>query len=167
MWLIWWMACTGEHAGKDSACDLCAGGCEQSAEGNLNGDHIEGGLTYEDPPPMGGDHDPCWAKWGVHTEEVGDEHWVHNLEHGGVVFLYTCPEGCADEIATLTGLVEGYGPTALLSPYAALPVRFAAVSWGHRLLQDCLDTDTMRTFYKEHVDQAPESTTASPSEGCM
>lgn len=166
MWFVLLLACSGGRTSSPD-CDLCDGGCEEQAAGALSQDHVSGGVDYADPPPMGGEHDPCWAPWGVHEEEVPDENWVHNLEHGGIVFLYDCPDGCPDEVALLTGLVEGYGPTALLSPYGAMETRFAAVSWGYRLLQDCLDTDTMRDFYKEHVDDAPESTTAAPDTGCM
>ncbi len=31
---------------------------------------------------------------------------MHNLEHGGVVFLYNCPLGCEDEIADLQSVME-------------------------------------------------------------
>ena len=156
------LGCTGE----DKDCDLCAGGCEETIQ-SRDASHETGYLDYDDPPPTGGDHNPCWAAWGVHSEEVRDEFWVHNLEHGGVAFLYNCPEGCADDVATLEGYVLTLGPTALLTPYAALPTRYAAVAWEHRLLQDCLDLGAMQAFYQDHVDNGPESSTSSPSEGCM
>lgn len=53
------------------------------------------------------------------------------------------------------------------APYASLPTRFAAVSWGRRLLTDCFDEAQMEAFYAEHVDNAPESITSNPlSEYC-
>lgn len=165
MILLLMLACSDVN--KDTECDLCGGGCEESARGKLSSAHVEGEVAYEDPPPMGGDHNACWAEWGVYTTELDDERWVHNMEHGGIVFLYRCPDGCDEEVALLTSLVQSYGPTAILTPYEALPVNFAAVSWGHRLLSDCLDLDALRNFYTAHVDQGPESSTASPGEGCM
>lgn len=147
-------------------CDLCGGGCVQHEEPTTR-EHVDGDIVYDDPPPMGGNHNACWAEWGVHTEEVGDEHWVHNMEHGGVVFLYNCPDGCDEEVTELTQYVTSVGSLALLTPYSEMPYRFAAVSWGWRLLQDCLDMDTMDVFYTNHVGEGPESSSANPPDGCM
>lgn len=174
MWLWLALACTGGgpaskgaggHLDSSADCDLCGGGCVDYEDVG-SASHVEGEVAYETYPPMGGDHDACWAEWGVHTTAVADENWVHNLEHGGVVFLYDCPEGCDGEVSQLSAYVTALGPTALLTPYAEMDVKFAAVSWGWRLLQDCLDMSTMQTFYSVHVDHGPESSTASPS-GCM
>lgn len=129
--------------------------------------HVPGGIDYDDAPPVGGPHDPCWADWGVHAEELPDERWVHNLEHGGIVFLYNCPDGCAADVAALEGLAAELGAFTILTPYAALPTRFGVVAWEHRLLLDDADLDAMRCFYLDHVDRAPESTVADPSESCM
>jgi hypothetical protein len=38
--------------------------------------------------PTSGEHYPVWARWRIHTEIVPRGYWVHNLEHGAVVFLY-------------------------------------------------------------------------------
>lgn len=156
----------GEPLDSSSDCDLCSGGCVENIEPTSHA-HVEGDVVYDDPPPTGGDHNACWADWGVHAEEVGDEHWVHNMEHGGVIFLYNCPDGCDDDVAAMANYVTSLGPTALMTPYAAMPYRYATVSWGWRLLQSCLDLETMKSFYNAHVDQAPESSTAYPSDGCM
>lgn len=156
----------GEPLDSSATCDLCEGGCLQNVEPS-SASHVEGDVIYEDPPPTGGDHNACWADWGVHTEAVPDENWVHNMEHGGVIFLYNCPDGCDAEVAELTNYVVSLGPTALLTPYAEMPYRFAATSWGWRLVLDCYDRDALHTFYNQHVDQAPESSTSYPAEGCM
>src|SRR5260221_8549375 len=60
-------------------CDAC-----EDAKCVTSYNHVLGPVSYPDPPPVGGDHYPCWAKWGVHTEVVPPERWVHNLEHGGI-----------------------------------------------------------------------------------
>lgn len=173
--LLLWLACGGEDQLGDEGqglldsgpgCDLCAGGCVEQEEPTSR-EHVEGELDYADPPPMGGNHSACWAAWGVHQTEVPDEQWVHNLEHGGVVFLYACPDGCAEELGELSAFVTARGSRALLTPYAALPWRFAAVAWGWRLGQDCLDMEAMETFYTNHVDEGPERSSAAPAEGCM
>lgn len=175
MWLLLALACSGGrgdtpggggHLDSTADCDLCGGGCVDF-EDIGSASHVEGEVAYDTYPPMGGDHNACWTEWGVHTAEVPEENWVHNLEHGGVVFLYQCPDGCDAEVEQLAGYVTALGPTAVLTPYSAMDVRFAAVSWGWRLEQDCLDMSTMQTFYAAHVGNGPESSTASPSSGCM
>ena len=167
---MWWtllLACTGETTPKVDACAICDGGCLEETIPSEPASHVTGGVDYTDTPPTGGDHDPCWAAWGVHDEPVPDESWVHNLEHGGVVFLYRCPEGCAEDVADLAAHIEALGPTALLTEYDQMAYSFGAVAWEHRLQLDCYDWGTLEAFYEAHVDQGPESSTASPSSGCM
>jgi hypothetical protein len=103
----------------------------------------------------------------VHEAELADERWVHNLEHGGVVFLANCPEGCPRAWDRLVAMVEGLGPQVILSPYAAMEWRFAAVAWGWRQEFSCVDEAAMEDFHRQHVDDAPESSTSDPSESCM
>lgn len=128
--------------------------------------HVTGDVVYADPPPVGGDHNACWAKWDVYEDELADERWVHNLEHGGVVFLYRCPDGCRAEIDTMKVFVSGR-TQALMTPYAALPTRFAVVAWGVRLTTNCFDMPAFQRFYNEHVDNAPESLAADPQRSCL
>jgi hypothetical protein len=101
----------------------------------------------------------------VHESEVPDERWVHNLEHGAVVFLYHCPDGCPTEVLALEALAAAR-PFALVMPYAALPERFAAVAWGHRLRSECFDQDAFQEFYDTYFNRAPESLTNPPPSGC-
>ena len=128
--------------------------------------HVTGKIAYASEPPAGGSHNPCWTRWGVHEEPAQVERWVHNLEHGGVVFLYDCPDGCDDAVELLQSLV-GKRQHALLTPYVHLPARFAVVSWGYRLVSECFDLAAFEAFYEAHVDRAPESITAGPSTGCL
>lgn len=127
--------------------------------------HINGPLDYPDKPPVGGNHNPCWARWGVHERELAAERWVHNLEHGGVVFLFRCETGCATEALALASIVE-QNPQAILTPYAALPTRFAAVSWGVRLTSDCFDQARFQRFYDEHVGNGLEQVSSNPPSSC-
>jgi hypothetical protein len=146
---------------------LCAscGGCEQVQTVGTNNYHTTDPIDYSDPPPTSGPHDPCWARWGVHDTAVPDERWVHNLEHGGVVFLYHCPDGCSADIATLTQLVNARDRT-VLTEYDALPGRFAVVAWGHRLIADCVDATAFAKFYTENFDHGAESEDAQPDDSC-
>jgi hypothetical protein len=146
-----------------SDANVCGVRLEQLPVASAN--HVPGEIDYPDPPPVGGDHNECWAKWGVYEDELADERWVHNLEHGGVVFLYHCPDGCQNEVDTMTTFVRGR-TQALLTPYAALPTRYAVVAWGVRLLTNCFDMPKFRQFYTDRVDDAPESLPDDPPRPC-
>jgi hypothetical protein len=156
----------GATGGANGGAMLCtpSGDCEEElAVPNAN--HMAGNIDYPDAPPVGGTHNPNWAAWGVHAEPVPDECWVHNLEHGGVVVLYNCPEGCAEDVAQLEAFVADHRRT-LLTEYPEMPKRYAAVSWGHRLSMDTLDLDSLNTFYTLHFDMAPESLDNPPQGSC-
>lgn len=146
--------------------ELCAscGGCAETIP-VLSRTHVTGPIEYPDPPPAGGDHDPCWAKWGVHTDTVATRNWVHNLEHGGVVFLYDCPDGCDTDLAALTALAKTNQRT-LLTRYPGLRTRFALVAWGKRLLSDCVDVVAFQAFYDASFNHGPEAIGSDPPSSC-
>lgn len=157
-----------DHVASDTGVEPNCTDCDQTCEESVpisSATHIEGDIDYPSLPPAGGDHNGCWAPWGVHDLEVRPENWVHNLEHGGVILLYNCEDDCPTEVAALTDFSASHGHT-LLTPYAELPGRFAAVSWGHRLVSSCLDMDAIAAFYTSHVDRAPESVTSDPPTSC-
>jgi hypothetical protein len=151
-------------SGAGTVCTACDGVCEEAVEVH-SALHIDGDLGYGDPPPASGDHNDCWAPWGVHTDELRPENWVHNLEHGGVVLLTHCPDGCDADIATLSSFATGKSQV-LVSPYSRMSARFAAIAWGHRLLSSCLDMNAVAAFTAAHIDRAPESIASGPPSGC-
>lgn len=152
-----------DAAARGGVCSAC-GRCEEVFPVTSRV-HTTAPVQYLDPPPTNGAHNPCWARWGVHATEVLDDRWVHNLEHGGVVFLYNCPQGCADDIAALERFASAQRRT-LVSPYAALPTRFGVVAWSHRLLTDCVDEAAFAAFYDANFDHGVESTDAQPDASC-
>jgi hypothetical protein len=155
---------------SSTECDACGGACTEEVITYESRGHL-GPIEYLDSPPAGGDHDGCWAEWGVHDDELAPRNWIHNLEHGGVVILYDCPDGCVEDITTLSSYVEGVegveGALVILTSYTGLPTQFAAVAWQHRILLECADTDALDTFIEENGDQAPESVAAGPPASCM
>lgn len=171
------VACSGESGEppdsgvsyEEAACDACSGDCVETSASSFTASHVEGDLDYAQEPPMGGDHNSCWADWGVHEVEVAAESWVHNLEHGGIVVLTNCSgETCGAEWDSLVAWVEA-APVGrvLLTPYAAAPHPYTAVSWGHRIEMGCLDLSAVQAFYDAHVAQGPEDVTSGPSAACM
>jgi hypothetical protein len=163
--VIWLLACT-EPEPVSETCDTCGGDCQEDTFPTSSAQHVEGEVDYETYPPTSGNHDACWATWGVHTEPVADENWVHNLEHGGVVFLWDCTDCDADVDALNAWVATLPAGRALSTPYSEMDAAFAAVSWGHRLLLGCLDLDALQAFYDANVDHAPEDSTSEPGVTC-
>jgi len=77
-------ACKGEPL--EGSCDAPDGAVFQDNE-SWKHENDPGAHVYEANPPSSGPHYPVWASWGVHDDVVERGQWVHNLEHGGVVFL--------------------------------------------------------------------------------
>ena len=86
--------------------------------------------TYNSTPPTSGPHYESLARWGIHTEPVQNELQVHNLEDGGVMVQYNCPEGCPDVIDDLAAIVQRYDRQVILAPYPDMDARIALTAWG-------------------------------------
>ncbi len=134
-------------------------------------------IDYPDNPPAGGNHYYVWAAYQSYPFVVPRGFWVHDLEHGGIVYTYNCPDGCDDEVAQMQALIDALpvDPTCLsslqqpprrvvLTPDPLLNVRWAASAWGHTIAADCLDTDRFTQFYLNHFGQGPE--VFDPTLGC-
>ena len=70
------------------------------------------------------------AQWGIHTDPIPNELQVHNLEDGGVMVQYNCPDACPDLVAQLAGVVERYPSLVILAPYPDMDARIALTAWG-------------------------------------
>ena len=151
-------------------CNACGGHClEEEMSYDEVRFHTAAPLVYCDGPPTGGPHDSCWGDWGTYSDEpLEARHWVHNLEHGAIVFLYNCPSGCDDELADLMAYLETYEPKTIVTPYPSMNARFAMVAWEHRLLTDCVDAAAFDDFFERLYNQGPEPIPEiDPPSGCM
>ena len=81
---------------------------------------------YNSDPPTSGPHLPYIAPWGIHTEPIPRQLQVHNLEDGGVMVQYNCPDGCPDLVAKLEAIVSGYNRQVILAPYPGMKTRLDA-----------------------------------------
>lgn len=149
---------------SDTPCAACGGDCRLEELAYAFSYHTTTPIAYTSTPPAGGPHHPCWTSFGAHRDRVEDEHWVHNLEHGGVAMLYAC-DGCA-EVSEVEGTATS-SPFGLALPYDELRGPFAVVSWGWRLTLGCWDADVAGAFLLDHQDRAPESVLADPGADCM
>jgi hypothetical protein len=113
-------------------------------------------------PPTSGPHCSNTAPCRVHEAALNPCVWLHNLEHGHAVFLYNCPEGCPDVIATLDALRQEVPlgtngvARALIAPSPHLPSRVAALLWRRSWLSDSADPEALRCFLKLQDEDAPE-----------
>lgn len=132
---------------------------------SMGGQHVQIGqqhAAYDSMPPTSGPHWDTPADWGVYHDPVPEERWVHNLEHGGIVILYNCPQDCPDLIAKLDALFKTaprskLGNVKLLvTPYSKISNRLTLVAWNYYLPLDDYDDAVVRGFMLNHLDKAPE-----------
>jgi hypothetical protein len=128
-------------------------------------------VDYATNPPSGGDHWPTWAAYAKHDTPVPREMYVHNLEHGAVVFAYRCASSCPDVVKALSDtydlvgdgicLVPG-GPVArvLLTPDPDLDTPIAITAWGKTYTATCIDKPSMKAFLVKAYGYGTEATCA-------
>ena len=102
--------------------------------------------TYNSSPPTSGPHYTTIAPWGIHAEPIPNELQVHNLEDGGVMVQYNCPNGCDDLVEKLTGVVEGYDEQVILAPYPDMDTRIALTAWNRIDTFDAFDEKRIVAF---------------------
>ena len=114
-------------------------------------------IAYEANPPHSGPHYPSATYWGLHESTVDRGTYVHNLEHGGIVFAYNCTD-CNDELRTFADLVaERPDMRILVTRDVDLPTRFAAISWTWSWTFESVDRDALMCFIDQHEGFAPEN----------
>ena len=155
----------------DPACKTgprAAGACDQPTvrhdemAPDVSAQHIEDEtpITYAVSPPTLGDHRGAWAKWGEYSY-LPPQRWLHNMEHGGIVFLY---DPCVTDVMVnaLRTFAHGVaddssGPFRwVMTPYPGLGSQVAVLAWGWAWMSECVDTAAMTTFIEAHYRQATE-----------
>jgi hypothetical protein len=101
---------------------------------------------YNSEPPTSGPHLPYIAPWGIHTEPIPRQLQVHNLEDGGVMVQYNCPEACPDLVGKLKAIVSGYDHQVILAPYPGMKTRIALTAWTRLDAFDEFDERRVRRF---------------------
>ncbi|MDP9067200.1 MAG: DUF3105 domain-containing protein [Actinomycetota bacterium] len=128
--------------------------------------HTDGPVSYQDSPPVSGQHAPQSVDCGVYAEPVPNESMVHNLEHGAVGLLYR-PDTNPEDIKTLESIVGEYEDSVFSMPYVGTmdsPITIAA--WGHTMELDSAERDSVREFIDEfrRGGDAPEANTPNVCE---
>jgi hypothetical protein len=146
----------------------------------LPGLHVPVGsdiTSWSSNPPSSGPHYPIWAAYQAYSSAVPRGYYVHDLEHGAIVFLYNCGDaGCPDTVAALQAAADALPPgleagaadplcaaagegirvRAVLSPDPLLDVPLAAAAWGWTYKANCIDLPSLKAFAAAHYAQAPE-----------
>ena len=136
---------------------------------------------YTSCPPASGIHyappgGPITARYYGPDDATTPQGWIHNLEHGGLVILYSCDKGACDD-ATQQQLQDLF-KTFPNSPVCNIPrgnvgpviARFeemkapiAALLWGRVLFQQKLDTQQILDYFNTQAElKNPEPQCARP-----
>lgn len=124
-------------------------------------------VTWSSNPPVTGSHYPIWAAYDRAYTQLDRGYYLHDAEHGAIVFLYNCPDGCPDTVTALEAVVQAM-PT---DPMCTAPVRqravvtsdpllpagvtVAAVAWDNWYTATCTDS-FLGQFASEHYGAGPE-----------
>ena len=178
-------ACGPGAAGQTSACPAAkvgtagAAGAVSPADGGtctaVVAQHPDEGavhvdcttqLLYGTNPPSSGNHYPIWANYKTYAAPVPWGHLVHSLEHGAIVIVYNCPDGCADEVARAQAFIDALpldpectAPDVrrvILAPAPTLDVRWAASAWTWTLRASCFDETAFGAFVAAHYNMGRE-----------
>jgi hypothetical protein len=135
-------------------------------------EHVADGspLTYRYYPPASGPHYPSPQPAGVYRQEVPEGNWIHSLEHGYIVALVKCPDGCPDTFNQLEDLYKNGLPQSerfktvkfVVTPYskpftdANKEAPITLLGWNRELMLQSVDRDKIIAFYEKYVDKGPE-----------
>ena len=121
--------------------------------------HTAGRIT----PPCIGRHREQWARWGEYAY-CPPQRWVHNLEHGGVVFLYD-PCLTPESVCAIRQYVAKWqahfsrkreGFRFVMTPFKDLMRSVSVVAWGRLFASDCFNVRAMDRFITENYRHAWE-----------
>jgi hypothetical protein len=126
-------------------------------------------VAYRANPPASGPHYPVWARYQEHASAVARPYWVHNLEHGAVVFLYR-PDAPAAVVSALRAAFQSLpnDPAcghrrALMTPDPLLPTVTAVVAADFVIAADCVNAGLLRDFAVGRRGRGPEPVCADGS----
>ncbi|XP_043910387.1 tumor protein p53-inducible protein 13 isoform X1 [Protopterus annectens] len=118
---------------------------------------MEERIVYNETIPNSGPHRPKWAKYGEYIY-CPPQRWVHNLEHGGIAFLYhPCVHPRLKEELSL--LARACMRKHVVTPYHNLSQEWpiALVAWGKTLEMSAVDLREAPTWLRRNVNRAYES----------
>ena len=166
------LAACADHATRKPPPDPCNGDDRaRRADGRLARTSTIGTMvTWTSNPPTSGPHYPVWAAYDQHYEDLARGYWLHDLEHGAVVYAYRCDAGCPDVAAQLDAIVKtsrptGPAPRRSTSARSSSPIRCCRTTTrstrsrgASSTAAQCADPATLEEFYYDHAASGPEDT---------
>jgi hypothetical protein len=147
--------------------------------------HIQAGdkVTYPICPPASGKHVNKTGFGPLEPKVYGPDDaslpngWIHNLEHGGLVLLYSCEKGACDatSIQALRDAAAGFPASAIcglpagtvgpvVARFEQMPTKYAALVWDRALYLDTLDTAKVYDFYLRYGERISDGKFIAPPE---
>jgi len=130
--------------------------------------HIQVGAAhqpYNSDPASSGPHyadSSAPTPWGVYTQEVPEEVFLHNQEHGGGVITYK-PDLPSDQVRKLQALFappysnSNFKPNkAIVTPRSKNTKPIQIASWTRTLSLDSYDENILMQYYLGNVGKSPE-----------
>lgn len=152
---------------------------------DLGRGHIGVGEVQRYPlcPPASGKHinqtgsGPIAVRVYGPDDDARPQGWIHNLEHGGMVILYSCDgDGCSDTgQAALRDLFATFPPGPIcgtpagsvgpvIARFDEMATPYAAMVWGQILPLQTLDREQIFAFWNQQGERTnPEPLCARPS----
>jgi hypothetical protein len=128
-------------------------------------------VEYSSNPATSGPHDGRWATYGEHAQPIEPRLYVHNLEHGAVVFFYRCDllPDCPAAVEALRRAASaipydlscrttGVRSRTLIVPSPDIDVPIAAAVWGKLYKSECVDPKSLGDFAFDNYGKGPEDT---------
>lgn len=125
-------------------------------------EHVQGPVSYDQTPPVGGPHNPTWLNCGIYTEPVPNENAVHDLEHGAVWVTYD-PSLPAATVAKLRDLMPS--TYTVLSPYPGLPGKIVLSAWNAQVTVSSVTDARISQFFESYWKSAKAPEPGAPCTG--
>src|SRR3954447_1846914 len=146
---------------KTNDLDVAVGqaGCKLLNPKSEGRGHTEKAQNYKSQPPSSGAHNPTPASDKAYLKSPGNEHLVHALEHGRVIYWFksTTP---AKVKGNLYALYKEDKTLVVITPdNKPMPYQVAASAWGHVLGCPTYNDkvpDAFRAFRDAYRLQGPE-----------
>lgn len=119
--------------------------------------------------PASGNHWGAWATWTQdYPKPVKKGFFLHNMEHGGIVFSYKCSSAtqsaeCQQAHDALLAVANDFGQArVIITPDPTQPEMFAIRAWRTVFSSSCLDDAAASAFLKAHFRHGREDIEDSP-----
>ncbi|HEX9756919.1 MAG TPA: DUF3105 domain-containing protein [Nitrospiria bacterium] len=120
----------------------------------LGNEHIDHPIVPHEPynsnPPTSGPHTRYIAEWGVHEIPIPLEEQVHNLEDGGVLIQYNCPDGCDPWKKQMGELARKYD-RLVVAPYPLMDSKLALTAWEKIQIFNDYDENKIIEFIDAYI----------------